>query len=121
MANPNFQLLVDAAKLLKAILGELVFVGGCTTALLITDNIAWRTWVPGCTSGTSSAGLGRSRADNHCRGETERNRLTLSYCVGPARATKLRFRVDTHPLRAMRTDQKETIAQLEKHIRTLVP
>jgi hypothetical protein len=30
MANPNFQLLVDAAKLLKPILGELVFVGGCT-------------------------------------------------------------------------------------------
>jgi hypothetical protein len=37
MGNPNFQLLVDAAKLLKPILGELVFVGGCTTALLITD------------------------------------------------------------------------------------
>jgi len=28
MANPNLQLLVDAAKLLKPILGELVFVGG---------------------------------------------------------------------------------------------
>jgi len=40
MANPNFQLLVDAAKLLKPILGELVFVGGCTTALLITDRAA---------------------------------------------------------------------------------
>src|SRR5713226_8214383 len=53
--------------------------------------IAWRAWVPGCTSGTSSAGLGQSRADNHCHGETERNRLTLSYCVRPARATKLRF------------------------------
>jgi hypothetical protein len=37
MANPNFQLLVDAAKLLKPILGELVFVSGCTTGLLITD------------------------------------------------------------------------------------
>jgi hypothetical protein len=37
MANPNLQLLVNAAKLLKPILGELVFVGGCTTALLITD------------------------------------------------------------------------------------
>jgi len=50
-------------------------------------------WVPGCTSGTSSAGLGQSTADNHCHGETERNRLTLSYCdcVRPARATKLRF------------------------------
>jgi hypothetical protein len=40
MANPNFQLLVDAAKLLKPILGELVFVGGCTTALPITDKAA---------------------------------------------------------------------------------
>jgi hypothetical protein len=40
MANPNFQLLVDAARLLKPILGELVFVGGCTTALLITDKAA---------------------------------------------------------------------------------
>ncbi len=40
MANPNFQLLVDTAKLLKPILGELVFVGGCTTALLITDKAA---------------------------------------------------------------------------------
>src|SRR4029077_4086040 len=37
MANPNLQLLINAAKLLKPILGELVFVGGCTTALLITD------------------------------------------------------------------------------------
>ena len=40
MANPNLELLVDAAKLLKPILGELVFVGGCTTALLITDKAA---------------------------------------------------------------------------------
>ncbi len=40
MVNPNFQLLVDAAKLLKPILGELVVVGGCTTALLITDKAA---------------------------------------------------------------------------------
>jgi hypothetical protein len=40
MANPNFRLLVDAAKLLKPILGELVFVGGCTTTLLITDKAA---------------------------------------------------------------------------------
>jgi hypothetical protein len=28
MANPNLQLLTDAARLLKPILGELVFVGG---------------------------------------------------------------------------------------------
>ena len=40
MTNPNFQLLVDAARLLKPILGELLFVGGCTTALLITDKAA---------------------------------------------------------------------------------
>ncbi len=40
MANPNLQLLTDAAKLLQPILGELVFVGGCATALLITDSAA---------------------------------------------------------------------------------
>ena len=40
MANPNLPLLIDAAKLLKPILGELVFVGGCATALLITDKAA---------------------------------------------------------------------------------
>jgi hypothetical protein len=40
MPNPNLQLLTDAAKLLKPILGELVFVGGCATALLITDRAA---------------------------------------------------------------------------------
>jgi hypothetical protein len=40
MANPNFQLLVDAAELLRPILQELVFVGGCSTALLITDKAA---------------------------------------------------------------------------------
>ena len=40
MANPNLQPLTDAAKLLTPILGELVFVGGCATALLITDKAA---------------------------------------------------------------------------------
>ena len=40
MANPNLQLLTDAAKLLEPLLGELVFVGGCATALLLTDNAA---------------------------------------------------------------------------------
>jgi hypothetical protein len=40
MANPNLQLLTDAAKLLEPLLGELVFVGGCATALLITDSAA---------------------------------------------------------------------------------
>ena len=39
MANPNYQL-IDAAKLLKPMLGELVFVGGCSTGLLITDKAA---------------------------------------------------------------------------------
>ena len=40
MANRNLKLLVDAAKLLRPILGELVFVGGCATGLLITDKAA---------------------------------------------------------------------------------
>jgi predicted nucleotidyltransferase len=37
MADPNLQLLVDAARLLIPLLNELVFVGGSTTGLLITD------------------------------------------------------------------------------------
>jgi len=37
MAHPNLQLLTEAAKLLIPILDELVFVGGCTTGLLISD------------------------------------------------------------------------------------
>lgn len=37
MADPNLQLLLDAAKLLIPLLDELVFVGGCTTGLLISD------------------------------------------------------------------------------------
>jgi hypothetical protein len=40
MANPNLELLTDAAKLLEPLLSELVFVGGCATALLITDKAA---------------------------------------------------------------------------------
>ena|ERR1700722_10642288 len=40
MANPNLDLLTDAAKLLGPLLGELVIVGGCATALLITDKAA---------------------------------------------------------------------------------
>jgi hypothetical protein len=40
MANPNLGLLTDAAKLLQPLLQELVFVGGCATALLITDTAA---------------------------------------------------------------------------------
>lgn len=37
MADPNLPLLKDAAKLLIPVLDELVFVGGCMTGLLITD------------------------------------------------------------------------------------
>jgi hypothetical protein len=37
MANPNLELLRGAAKLLRPIVDELVFVGGCTTGLLISD------------------------------------------------------------------------------------
>jgi hypothetical protein len=40
ISNPNLQLLITAAGLLKPILEDLVFVGGCTTALLITDEAA---------------------------------------------------------------------------------
>ena len=37
MADPNIRLLKEAAKLLRPVLAELVFVGGCTTGLLISD------------------------------------------------------------------------------------
>lgn len=37
MADPNIRLLKEAAKLLRPVLAELVFVGGCTTGLFISD------------------------------------------------------------------------------------
>jgi hypothetical protein len=37
MQNPNLNLLLETAHRLKPLLDEVVFVGGCTTALLITD------------------------------------------------------------------------------------
>jgi hypothetical protein len=40
MSKHNLALLIDAARLLEPLLGELVFVGGSTTALLITDKAA---------------------------------------------------------------------------------
>jgi len=40
MSKHNLALLIDAARLLKPLLRELAFVGGSTTALLITDKAA---------------------------------------------------------------------------------
>jgi len=40
MPNRNLELLTDAAELLRPVLDDLVFVGGCATALLITDQAA---------------------------------------------------------------------------------
>jgi hypothetical protein len=40
MSKHNLDLLNEAARFLKPLLGELVFVGGSTTALLITDEAA---------------------------------------------------------------------------------
>lgn len=40
MPNQNLELLTQAARFLKPLLSELVFVGGSTTALLITDKAA---------------------------------------------------------------------------------
>ena len=37
MADPNLRLLKEAAKLLTPVLNQLVFVGGCTTGLFISD------------------------------------------------------------------------------------
>jgi hypothetical protein len=40
MPNRNLELLTTVARLLRPLLDDLVFVGGCTTALLITDPAA---------------------------------------------------------------------------------
>jgi hypothetical protein len=40
MSKHNLALLTEAARLLKPLLGELVFVGGSTTSLLVTDKAA---------------------------------------------------------------------------------
>lgn len=40
MANRNLELLKVAAKLLRPVLDELVFVGGCATGLLVSDQAA---------------------------------------------------------------------------------
>jgi len=40
MSNHNLDLLTEAVRLLKPLLSELVFVGGSTTAVLITDKAA---------------------------------------------------------------------------------
>jgi len=40
MSKNNLELLTEAARLLKPLLGELVFVGGSTTTLLVTDQAA---------------------------------------------------------------------------------
>ena len=37
MANRNLELLIVAVKLLRPVLSELVFVGGCATGLLVSD------------------------------------------------------------------------------------
>jgi hypothetical protein len=39
MSKHNLELLAEPARLLKPLLGELVFVGGSTTALFITDKV----------------------------------------------------------------------------------
>ncbi len=42
MTNPNLALLEEAVELLEPLLNELVFAGGCTTGLLVTDPAATR-------------------------------------------------------------------------------
>lgn len=37
MSNPNLERLIAAAQLLRPMLGDLVFVGGAVTSLLVTD------------------------------------------------------------------------------------
>lgn len=40
MDDPNLEMLAAAARVLQPLLNELVFLGGCTTGLLITDPAA---------------------------------------------------------------------------------
>jgi hypothetical protein len=40
MRDPNLDQLIAAADALRPLLAELVFVGGCVTGLLITDEAA---------------------------------------------------------------------------------
>jgi hypothetical protein len=40
MASRNLELLIVAAKLLRPVLDELVFLGGCATGLLVSDEAA---------------------------------------------------------------------------------
>lgn len=40
MNDCNLDQLIEVAKALRPLLGELVFVGGCVTGLLITDEAA---------------------------------------------------------------------------------
>ena len=40
MRDPNLSQFIAAAESLQPLLGELVFVGGCVTGLLITDEAA---------------------------------------------------------------------------------
>jgi hypothetical protein len=40
MRDPNLSQLIAAAEALRPLLEELVFVGGCVTGLLITDDAA---------------------------------------------------------------------------------
>jgi hypothetical protein len=107
MPNPNLKLLVDAARLLTPILDELVFVGGCTTALLLAvvdgreelageiqtakkrcsilsqqrdPTIGRYARLSGCSSGTSSARPGEPRANHNRHGKTTKYRWRI---VGP--------------------------------------
>ena len=40
MDDPNLEMLAAAARVLRPLLGELVFLGGCTTGLMISDPAA---------------------------------------------------------------------------------
>ena len=40
MDDPNLEMLVAAARVLRPLLDELVFLGGCTTGLMMSDPAA---------------------------------------------------------------------------------
>jgi hypothetical protein len=59
MPDPNLPLLEDAARKLAAFLEEIVFVGGVTLGLLITDEVTFlRGWINSLSFAASATNRG---------------------------------------------------------------
>lgn len=63
MADPNRALFESVVHLLAPVLDELVFVGGCTTGLFITDPAAGGIRPTDCMNQQSGAGIRAANQD----------------------------------------------------------